>query len=112
MAKYKKQTQPSSETIDEALGIAKSIQRPNQTKEQTKIIAQGIEKGISEYKKRQKVKAREQDKQKKRIDRAKNEQSEVYSSEPIPQKSQSQWLPWGLLVLSWIGMGYYCFIQS
>ena len=36
--------------------IAKGIQKPNQTKERTKIIAQGIQKGIAEYKNNKKVK--------------------------------------------------------
>ena len=30
--------------------IARSTQRPGQTKEQTKLIAQGIQKGIDQYK--------------------------------------------------------------
>ena len=50
MAK-KKQTEISQETQEEALQIAKKTQRPGQTKEQTRLIAQGIQKGITEYKK-------------------------------------------------------------
>ena len=34
---------PSQETQAEAMRIAKSTQKPGQTKEQTKLIAQGIE---------------------------------------------------------------------
>ncbi|MBT0328128.1 DUF2956 family protein, partial [Vibrio campbellii] len=45
---------PSQETQTEAMKIAKSTQKPGQTKEQTKLIAQGIEKGIAQYKKQQK----------------------------------------------------------
>lgn len=52
----------SEETKAEAMKIARGTQKPGQTKEQTKLIAQGIEKGIAEYKKQQKVKARERDK--------------------------------------------------
>ncbi|MCA2486923.1 MULTISPECIES: DUF2956 family protein, partial [Vibrio] len=37
---------PSLETQTEAMKIAKATQKPGQTKEQTKLIAQGIEKGI------------------------------------------------------------------
>ena len=43
----------SQEVQTEAIKVAKSIQKPKQTKEQTKLIAQGIEKGIAEYKKQQ-----------------------------------------------------------
>ena len=46
--KYQK---PSLQTQDEALKISKGTQRPAQTKEQTKLIAQGIQKGIDLYKK-------------------------------------------------------------
>ncbi len=47
---------PSEQTQQEALKIAKATQRPGQTKEQTKLITQGIEKGIALYKKQQKEK--------------------------------------------------------
>ena len=49
MPKYKKTT--SKETIQQAEKLAKATQRPGQTKEQTKLIAQGIQKGIEQYKK-------------------------------------------------------------
>ncbi|MFT4924203.1 MAG: hypothetical protein ACI8WB_000281 [Phenylobacterium sp.] len=62
MAKYKKGSNnnnaPSAEVVKEAEAIAKGSQRPGQTKEQTKLIAQGIQKGIELYKKQHKVKAR------------------------------------------------------
>ena len=104
MSKYK--TETSKETIQQAEKLAKGTQRPGQTKEQTKLIAQGIQKGIEQYKKQQKSKARELNKKLKSI---KNQ------SQPIPQKtkeSQSagdkkggstrlQKLPWLLLVSSW-----------
>ena len=51
---------------EEALRVAKSIQVPGQTKEQTKLIAKGIEKGIALYKQQQSAKARERDKARKR----------------------------------------------
>jgi len=38
------------------LKIARGTQRPAQTKEQTRLIAQGIQKGIELYKKQQKKK--------------------------------------------------------
>ena len=46
--------QPISEkTKADALKVAKGIQKPGQTKEQTKLISQGIEKGIALYKQQQ-----------------------------------------------------------
>ena len=41
----------SLETQDEAMMIAKKTQKPGQTKEQTRLIALGIQKGIADYKK-------------------------------------------------------------
>ena len=91
----------SKETQEEAIKIAKSTQRPNQTKEQTKFISQGVEKGIAEYKKQQNKKLRERDKVRKvklkaSVDVDKHEIIEVTNSD-------SNHLPWVLLVLSWIG---------
>ena len=110
MSKYKKQQQTSTETIDDSMKIAKAIHKPKQTKEQTKLIAQGIQKGIAEYKKQQKAKARELDKLKKQLEHQKKtqhaqEQSNA-STEVEGNKNNhcpSQWLPWGLLVVSWFG---------
>ena len=60
---------PSPTTQEEALQMARAIQKPGQTKEQTKLIAQGIAKGIELYKRQQSAKSRERDKQRKRLDR-------------------------------------------
>ena len=49
----------SKEVQEQAIKVAKANQKPGQTKEQTKLIAQGIEKGIAEYKKQQSQKQRE-----------------------------------------------------
>lgn len=70
----------SAQTEDQSLEIAKATQKPGQTKEQTKLIAKGIEKGIAEYKKRQKAKARELDKKRKKLD-AKQESLEQNANE-------------------------------
>ncbi len=61
MAKIKKQSfqaQSEQHTQEEAMRMAKANQRPGQGKEQTKLIAKGIEKGIAEYKKQEKAKVR------------------------------------------------------
>jgi hypothetical protein len=59
----------------EALAVARSLQRPGQTKEQTKLIAQGIAKGIEQYKRQQSAKARERDKAQKRFKKQKANES-------------------------------------
>jgi len=58
---------PSQQTQEEALKIARGTQRPAQTKEQTRLIAQGIQKGIDLYKKQQKEKARDLNRKLKKI---------------------------------------------
>jgi len=107
MSKYKKNQQPSAETINEAMKISRGIQRPNQTKEQTKLIAQGIQKGIAEYKKQQKSKARERDKLKKKMIREQQSHTTLETLTDEKIKCRSSWLPWVLLILSWLGMAIF-----
>lgn len=102
MAKYDK---ISPETQQEAMKIARANQKPGQTKEQTQLIAQGIQKGIDEYKKQMKARAREANRQKKLQAKAKSlpqgEQEEESEIEVI-EISRQHPLPWALLVLSWL----------
>lgn len=97
----------SKEAQVEALRIAKGTQRPKQTKEQTKVIAQGVEKGIAEYRKLEKAKARERDKQKKKENRSRADQADI----EVPADTGldfSKMIPWFLLVLSWGAfLGFY-----
>jgi pyridoxine/pyridoxamine 5'-phosphate oxidase len=105
---------PSPETQAEALKIARATQRPGQTKEQTKLIAQGVEKGIALYKKQQKEKARELSRKLKKA----ASQSQL-SVEPEDQEMEiverivyrQHWLPWLLLAVSWLGWGVYFFVS-
>ncbi|WP_423839732.1 DUF2956 domain-containing protein [Vibrio mytili] len=106
--KKKSTAVPSQETQTEAMKIAKATQKPGQTKDQTKLIAQGIEKGIALYKKQQKEKNRQADKVRKKQQREKQRQpqesTENEAQMTVETKStRSNILPWGLLILSWIG---------
>jgi hypothetical protein len=98
----------SQETQDEALAIAKQTQKPGQTKEQTKLITLGIQKGIAEYKKQAKSKQRDADK-------AKKKKTTEVSTEPETDinknKSISFFIPWSLLALSWLGFVSYYFLN-
>jgi hypothetical protein len=102
MPKYK--TETSNETIIEAEKLAKANQRPSQSKEQTKIIALGIQKGIEQYKKKNKTKSRELNKKLKTVkskeDRLTN-QTSFQSENHKKSKSPSHRLPWILLTISW-----------
>ena len=103
--KYQK---PSLQTQDEALKISKGTQRPAQTKEQTKLIAQGIQKGIDLYKKQQKEKARELSKKLKKT--ARQKELSVESDDNEVQEYiiyRQHWLPWLLLVMTWVSIGIY-----
>jgi len=100
----------SDATVEEALAIAKKTQKPGQSKEQTRIIAQGIQKGIAEYKKSAKAKQRQADKAQKKQQKQKqsqNSQQETITTELSEPKNPL--LPWGLLVASWLFFALYFF---
>ena len=95
----------SKQARAEALKIARAIQRPGQKKEQTKLIAQGVEKGIVEFRKREKAKARARDKlRKKALREPKSTQLQSEQTQDArTEKSalRSAWIPWLLLLASW-----------
>ncbi len=102
MARFPKKEDVSDETRAEAMKIARATQKPGQTKDQTKLIAQGIQKGIAQYKKQQKARAREQDRLRKRSQPA--DSHPAADSEPLtphPAGAGNR-LPWLLLLLSWL----------
>lgn len=107
MAKYNKPA-VSQETQDEALAMAKKVQKPGQTKEQTKLIAQGIQKGIAEYKKLAKSKQREANKAKKK----KVPITDARPDKDTSQKPNTSILPWALFAISWIGFVSYHFLNQ
>ncbi|MFA0348207.1 DUF2956 domain-containing protein [Vibrio sp. 10N.222.55.C6] len=106
---------PSVESQQEALKIAKATQKPAQTKEQTKLIAQGIEKGIALYKKQQKERSRQADKAKKRVQKERqtlqaNQDQDQEQNVDLDNETTSNHaskLPWLLLFASWIGFAIY-----
>lgn len=91
----------NTNSSSEALKAAKGNQKPGQTKEQTKLIAQGIEKGIAEYKKQQKAKSRERDKARKA--QLKQKQSAALSEEVNEQAKPIKPTKYVVsLILSWV----------
>jgi hypothetical protein len=107
MAKRSYNQQFSDANQDEAMRIARGTQRPGQTKEQTKLIAQGIQKGIEQYKKQQNAKARELDKKINKINQqlASPEAHNIEVRERLVYKQH--WLPWVLLIISWLTVTAY-----
>jgi len=96
----------SPEVEAHAMKMAKGTQKVGQTKEQTKLIAHGIEKGIAEYKKQQGKKLRELDKQRKQKIKQREQDSDEIIEE-APKSNSMQSIPWILLALSWLGFGVY-----
>lgn len=84
--------------------IARGTQRPGQTREQTKLIAQGIKKGIELYRKQESARARELDRKLKKA----SQQSETPEEPRIEVQDKvvyrQHWLPWLLLIISWLVM--------
>jgi hypothetical protein len=110
MAKHSKKHGISDAIQDEAMKIARGTQRPGQTKQQTKLIAQGIKKGIELYKKQESAKARELDKKRKKA----NQQSSSPDAPKIETHEKvvyrQHWLPWVLLIISWLMMAAYIYM--
>jgi hypothetical protein len=107
MAKHAKRHQTSAGARDDAMRIARGTQRPGQTKEQTKLIAQGIQKGIEQYKTQQNARARELDKKRK-----KSAQQSTTATAPETSVNEKviykqHWLPWVLLILTWLAIAVY-----
>ena len=107
MAKRSYNQQFSDASQDEAMRIARGTQRPGQSKEQTKLIAQGIQKGIEQYRKQQNAKARELDKKIKTVNQQRVS-PEVHNTEVRERLVYKQhWLPWALLIISWLAVAAY-----
>ncbi|TRX55925.1 DUF2956 domain-containing protein [Thalassomonas sp. M1454] len=96
-----KAAKPSVETQQAATTIANGIKKPGQSKEQTKLIEQGIQKGIELYKKQHKAKAREADKAKKKLKNKATPSAQLQPQSVGDNSAKQNILPWVLLVASW-----------
>jgi len=103
MTKYSKKNSLQEKTKEEALKTARGTQKPGQTREQTKLIAQGIQKGIELYKKEQGKKNRQANKKQKKATQSKPSlNSAADDSENTGSVlTKPCRLPWYLLLLSW-----------
>lgn len=113
MAKQNRFEKTSPQTQEEAMKSALATKRPGQKKEQTKLIAQGIQKGINHYKKQQKSKSRELNK---KLNKASQIQTPLQEND-LPdiqnQKNENKTnLPWILLLISWTGFITYFFYST
>ena len=110
MARHSKRHHISDAIQDEAMKIARGTKRPGQTKQQTKLIAQGIKKGIEQYKKQESAKARELDKKLKKANQPSEspEDPRIVIQEKVIYRQH--WLPWVLLIVSWLVMAAYIYM--
>jgi len=113
MAKQNRFEKISPQTQEEAMKSAQATKRPGQTKEQTKLIAQGIQKGINHYKKQQKSKSRELNKKLNKVSQTQTSLQENEFSNIQSQKNEKKTtLSWVLLLLSWTGFIAYYFYSA
>ena len=110
MAKYSQKKTVSEQTKDDAMKISRGTQKPGQTKEQTRLIAQGIQKGIELYKKQNNEKSRELDKKLKKVSSRLSSVSSVDVTSTVEVVKCNR-LPWILLALSWLGFVVYMFLK-
>jgi hypothetical protein len=114
MAKRPKRQQESAVTHDEAMRIARGRQRPGQTREQTKLIAQGIQEGIRQYRQQQNARARELDRKLKKVKQQIAAPAVAEVEVEVREKvvCRQHWLPWILLVISWLAVAAYLFVRA
>lgn len=109
MSKYSKKNKSTEKIKKDAMAIARGTQKPGQTKEQTKLIAQGIQKGIEIYKNQHNKKSRELDRKLNKLaDAPELPQSTVSCASSGEIVKQSK-LAWVLLAMSWTGFLIYIF---
>jgi len=104
MTKRSNSPQTPASSQDEAVRIARGTQQPGQTREQTKLVARGIQKGIEQYKHQQKARARELDK---KLKKARRQVTPPDAREIRVQEKEiyrHHWLPWVLLIFTWLAL--------
>jgi len=105
MAKHPLSKKVAREIQLEAQQIAKSLQKPEHTKEQTRLIAGGIQQGIETYRRRQAERERDFDKE---VNRLKKETAAEPAQPQIQQRViyRQHWLPWALLAATLALLAY------
>lgn len=89
----------------DALKIANMIHVEGQTKAETKLIANGIQRGMEMFLRQQSERARELDKRAKKIKQMGQVVQQVATDDGVeyaPHNSSTAKLPWFLLGISWI----------
>ena len=100
----------STQAKESAKLITDQVSPKGANKQQRKDIQLAIEKGIEQYKRQQKVKQHEWDKQRKKSQRhLSSHGSETINDELSHQlmKRLCAFMPWSLLLISWLGFAVF-----
>lgn len=99
----KESKKESRDTKAEALKLAEGYAPAGQTKENTKLIAKGVQRGIEQYLRQHSEKSRNLDKRAKQLKKNLDSLSAQAAEETVVEPAQkSAVLPWCLLLISWI----------
>mgnify|MGYP001196632340 FL=1 len=107
MSKRSPSKKDSRDIKAEALKLAACYKVEGQSKAHSKLIANGVVRGIEQFLRQQSEKSRDIDRRSKKLKKATAEfdhhsstdlRAEAASSRPFAWRI---WLPWGLLLLSW-----------
>jgi len=104
MANYSRKHRLEEASHDEAMRIARGTQTPGQTKEQTRLIAKGIQKGIEQYRKQHNARDRELEKRRKKSGQQSTSTATGETEIQVREVYRQHWLPWVLLIFSWLAM--------
>ena len=113
MAKHSINKKDQREIKAEAQRLANGHKVEGQSKEHTKLIAQGIQKGIEQYLREHSEKSRQLDKQVKKLKKQEQKEDLGVTTEPTAEKQQSSVfgfkviIPWTLLIISWGAIGIF-----
>jgi ADP-ribosylglycohydrolase len=108
----KKSSKPklSNEAHAQAQGIANAVIPVSFTKQQRKEVQQAIESGMATIRAQANSKSREREKKVKQLQKQLDNKGDdiATTTEASDSKSRvNEVLPWGLLLISWIGMAAY-----
>jgi hypothetical protein len=108
----KKSSKPklSTEAHAQAQGIANTVIPVSFTKQQRKEVQQAIESGMATIRAQASSKSREREKKVKQLQKQLDNKGDniATTTEASDSKSRvNEVLPWGLLLISWIGMAAY-----
>lgn len=114
MSKSKHSDKISKDVKAQATKIVRNLNLVADNKDQGRAITKGVQRGIEAFLRQQSEKARILDKKSKELAKL---ESSLTVAEPdeveirLPEKFRLvQWIPWGLLILSWLVFGLLHFI--